>query len=258
MMSKPNDNLAPARTFAAFPFSHDPHTSQAGIAIIGAPLVTAYTEAGDGVSGGAEDLLTEGDPDPGSAPEAIRAMSWNYGEYLDNYDFEFDSQLLAGRQVKVVDCGDIPMRAWEEDENRQAAEAAIRALVQSGARPIILGGDHSTTIPALRAFEGSDPLCVVQIDAHLDWRDQVAGKREGYKSPMRRASELPWVTCMAQIGLRGLGSATPATVKDARAWGSVPVRASQVHALGVAEVVRRLPQAERYYVTLDMDGLDPA
>jgi agmatinase len=258
MMGHANDNTNPARTFAAFPFCHDPRTCQAGIAIIGAPLVTTYAEVGDVGSGGAEDLVTEGAPHPGRAPAAVRAMSWNYREYLSNYDFEFEGELLAGGVVRIVDCGDIPMRDGEEDANRAAAEAAIRALVQSGAAPIVLGGDHATTIPALRAFEGSSPLCAVQIDAHLDWRDEVAGKRQGYSSPMRRAAELPWVTRMAQIGLRGIGSATPATVKEARAWGSVLVPAAEVHALGVAEVLRRLPEAERYYVTLDMDGLDPS
>ena len=47
-----------------------------------------------------------------------------------------------------------------------------------------------------RAFEGRGPLTVVQIDAHLDWRDEVRGEKYGWSSPMRRASEMPWIRRM--------------------------------------------------------------
>jgi agmatinase len=51
----------------------------------------------------------------------------------------------------------------------------------------VLGGDHSIPIPLMRAYAGAGERCVVQIDAHLNWRDEVNGVHQGLSSPMRRA-----------------------------------------------------------------------
>lgn len=98
----------------------------------------------------------------------------------------------------------------------------------------------------------------MQLDAHIDWREERYGVREGLSSPMLRASELSCVTGMAQIGMRGMGSAGPQEVKDALAWGSVIVTAAEVRERGVAATVERIPTADRYYITFDADGLDAA
>jgi len=144
------------------------------------------------------------------------------------------------------------------DENRQIAAEAIKTILSRGALPIVLGGDHGVTATALLGYEAMSPLSVAQLDAHLDWRDEVNGVRFGQSSPMRRASEMPWVASMIQIGLRGAGSARQAEVDAARAFGSVLVKAADVHRLGVEAVLEKMPPAERYFVTIDIDGLDPA
>ena len=124
--------------------------------------------------------------------------------------------------------------------------------------PVVLGGDHSIPIPVMRAYDGFGTMCVVQIDAHLDWRDEVNGVRLGLSSNMRRASELPFVTGMAQLGLRGVGSARAREYDDARAYGSVLISAAEIHRDGIEAALARIPAADRYYVTFDTDGLDPA
>jgi agmatinase len=64
---------------------------------------------------------------------------------------------------------------------------------------------------------------------------------------------------MAQIGLRGVGSARQQEVDDARAYGrSVLIRAEEVHESGVPVILDRIPASNRYYITVDADGLDPA
>jgi agmatinase len=73
---------------------------------------------------------------------------------------------------------------------------------------------------------------------------------------MRRASELGCVSGMAQIGMRGIGSARQAEVDDALAYGSVIIRAEEVHEQGVEAALARIPAADRYYITFDADGLD--
>src|SRR6185436_5650106 len=142
--------------------------------------------------------------------------------------------------------------------NREAITAAVRALVDADAIPVVLGGDDSVPIPMFRAFEGRGPLTVVQIDAHLDWRDEVRGEKYGWSSPMRRASEMPWIRGMVQVGLRGIGSARAKEVADARAWGSRLVPAADVHRHGIARVLDLVDADARCLVTLDCDGLDPS
>lgn len=101
-------------------------------------------------------------------------------------------------------------------------------------------------------------MIVVQIDAHLDWRDEVDGVRHGLSSPMRRASELPFVRGMAQLGLRRVGSGRAEEFAAAREYGSVIIGAAEIHRDGMAASIARVPEAERYYITFDVDGLDPS
>jgi agmatinase len=98
---------------------------------------------------------------------------------------------------------------------------------------------------------------VVHLGAAHDWRDQVNGVRRSAASAMRRAAELGGVVSMIQIGLRG-GGARRGEVDDAAAFGSILVRAEDVHEDGVCAVLARVPAAPRYYVSLDLGALDPA
>lgn len=221
-------------------------TLQADFAIIGVPYAYPY--------------VMEAVTSPsGSAPAAIREQSCHYGDLtLEHYDFDMGGPLLAGKAIRIVDCGDVAMLPGQFAENSRATTEAIAQILDRGAIPIVLGGDHAVPIPVMRAFEGQAPMVVVQIDAHIDWREERHGVREGLSSPMRRASELKCVAGMAQIGMRGMGSARQGEVDDALAYGSVIVRAEEVHRLGVDAVLTVIPAADRYYITFDADGLDAA
>ncbi len=192
------------------------------------------------------------------APWTIREQSLWFRRYLSHYDVDFGGDLFAGRDVRIVDCGEVTMQPGQYLENMRRTTEVVRAILRRGAIPIILGGDHAVPIPVLRAYEDFGPIFVVQIDAHLDWRDEVNGVREGLSSPMRRASEMSWVCGIAQIGLRGVGSGRQQEFDDARAYGSILITAREVHERGVMAALGRIPVAERYYVTFDADGLDPA
>jgi agmatinase len=188
----------------------------------------------------------------------MREASLRYAAFLEHYDFDVGKDLFAGRKPRIADCGDVFEVAGHYDENGRIATAVIHKILERGAVPIILGGDHATTIPIMRGYQGVGPMCVVHIDAHLDWRDEVNGVHDGLSSPMRRAAELPWVTSMIQVGLRGVGSARQEEVHDAEAFGSIRVRAEEVHEQGIDSVLRRVPDADAYYISLDTDALDPA
>ena len=99
---------------------------------------------------------------------------------------------------------------------------------------------------------------MVQVDAHIDYRDEVRGQRYGYSSPMRRAAEMPWIDKIVHVGIRGVGSARREDVDDTRANGNAIVTAREVHASGIEAAVRHVPAGGRYYVHIDVDGFDPS
>ena len=122
----------------------------------------------------------------------------------------------------------------------------------------LLGGDHGVSIPVLRAFEGRGPITLIQIDQHLDWRDEVNGIKDGLSSPMRRASEMEHIEQIFQIGLSATGSARQEEVDAAKAWGAHLIPAHELHEVGMDAVLRLIPDGGRYYLTVDMDGMDCA
>lgn len=229
---------APSLSFAGLPSAAVPRPGQ--IAVLGVDHATPYEPGKPSHSA--------------AAPAALRAALAGYNRLPDHYDFDIGGLRPDG----AVDCGDVPGDPSDPAGNRDAITRAVRALLDAGAVPVVLGGDDSVPIPMFRAFEGRGPLTVVQIDAHLDWRDEVRGEKYGWSSPMRRASEMPWIRGMVQVGLRGVGSARAREVADARAWGSRLVPAADVHRHGIARVLDLVEADARCLVTLDFDGMDPS
>jgi agmatinase len=98
---------------------------------------------------------------------------------------------------------------------------------------------------------------LVQIDAHLDWRDEVGGVRHANASPLRRSKELPFVRNMVHLGIRDVRT-SPDQVADAEAAGAVVVTREEIRERGVAGVLERFPELGNTFVTIDIDGLDPS
>ncbi len=237
----------PEHSFAGLPISTQLDTLKADIAIVGVHYHSPYPPTSP----------AELSRDPKeTAPDTIRRQSSIFAGHLQHYDFDFNEPLLAANQdIRIIDCGDI-------DKNPGSAQTpehittALRAILDRGAVPIAMGTDEGGIIPILRAYNGRDAVCVVHIDAHIDWRDKRDGVLDGYSSVMRRASEMPWVKSMAQVGLRGIGSARQKEVDDARIFGSVFIRAREIHQQGIDACLARIPAAHQYIITIDADALD--
>ncbi len=232
-------------SFLGVPVQTDLSALDAHIAVLGVPYGTPY-----GMRGLASPSST--------APAAIRRQSARSGQFITHYDYDLGGPLLDGREIRIVDAGDVPGDPLDIPGNVQRAQDAVRQILDRGAVPIVLGGDDSIPIPVLRAYEHHGPLVLVQIDAHIDFRHEVDGVTEGYSSPIRRASEMEWVERIVQIGMRGVGSARPADVEAALAAGNTIVTAREVHTAGVDGLLSRIPAGANYFITLDCDGLDPS
>ena len=213
------------------------------VVLIGAPEATPYETGKSSHASG--------------APWALRAASARYANWHAHHDFDTGDTLVPSG-VALLDAGDLPGDPKTPVANRDAIEAAVKAVLDAGALPLVLGGDDAVPIPVMAAYRDHGPIWVVQIDAHIDWRDERFGEKLGWSSPMRRASEMAWVEGIVQLGGRGVGSATPAEVEDARAWGARIITAREIHAQGVGDAFAAVPEGAKVFITLDCDGLDPS
>ncbi|WP_445682342.1 agmatinase [Radicibacter daui] len=192
------------------------------------------------------------------AADAIRAASQEDAALMEHWDFDLGGLLFDGKPVSCVDAGDVPTTLHDNAGNRARIEAKTREVLAAGAVPILLGGDDSVPIPFFAAFADHGPVWLLQIDAHIDWRDELQGERYGYSNPMRRASEMPHIAGIVQVGMRGVGSARIEELEAARRYGSRIVTAREIHTKGVGAALQHVPEGARVVITLDCDGLDPS
>jgi len=235
----------PFLSFMGQPVETDLDRVEADFAILGAPFGSPYHMQGVA-------------SDAAAAPRSVRERTHRFGRMLGHFDFDFDEDLFGGRDVRIVDCGDVVADPRDLEGNKARVSEAVRRLVERGAVPIVLGGDDSVPPLAIRGLERQAPVTVLQFDAHLDYRDEVNGIADGYSSPMRRAAEMPWVERIVHVGLRGLGSARARDVADARANGNALILAKTVREQGAGVVLDEFAPGANVFITLDCDGFDPA
>jgi agmatinase len=243
---------SPGKTgFLGAPFAPLRGAERADFAYLGIPLVVEY----------GDEPVASADAAAATAPaaaDAVRIASACFVNTFDHHDFDLGGPLVpAGCTMRLVDCGDVEF-GGDLPVDIAAATAAVRDIVAVGAVPLVVAGDHSVPPVVVRGLDDTRPLDILHVDAHLDFRDEVAGIRDGYSSPIRRLRELPWVRTVVQVGLRDVGSARDAEVAAARAAGNILVRAEEVHERGVDGLAELFPEGGRVYITIDVDGLDPS
>lgn len=218
-----------------------PGEGSADIVVFGAPTATPYASVGSYCAG---------------APAAIRG-AFGWPGLLDHHDFDVDGTVLPDG-VTAVDWGDVAASDTDFAANRAAITHRTRQALELGAVPMVFGGDDSIPIPVMAAYEGRGPINVLQLDAHIDWRDEVQGETHGLSSNMRRASEMPWVDRIVQTGARGIGSARPADQQAAVDYGVQFVPMKAVRRGGLDQIVEALPEGGDLYIALDIDAMEPA
>ena len=232
------------QSFHDFPIVNDLDNFEADIAIIGIPFGDPYS-------------MGEASNDQSNAPTHIRRFCERALRGLDRFDFDIGGKLLNDQDIKVVDCGDVIGEAKDVSGNHLRSEQAVRKILNAGALPIILGGDHAIPIPVFRALENHGPITLIQVDAHIDWRDTFHGVTQGLSSVIRRASEMNHINEIYQIGLRSAGSARPEEVEAALNYGANLISDMELQDVGMQEILDRIPDKQNYYLTIDADGVDP-
>ena len=229
-------------TFGKRPYVSDWSAIDADVAVLGAPYDFG-TQFRAGARFG-----------PRAVREASTLFSFGHG---GAYDFEDDATYL-GADVRIVDLGDADIVHTDTTRSHANIKTGVNAMLDAGAFPVVIGGDHSINIPCIDAFEGRGDIHILQIDAHLDFVDERHGVRNGHGNPMRRAAEKPYVTGLTQVGIRNVSSTAKEGYADARAMGSDIISVRQMRALGPQGVIDRIPKDAKVYVTLDIDGFCPS
>ncbi len=229
-------------TFGKRAYVADWSAIDADIAILGAPF-----------DGG-----TQFRPGARFGPRAVREAStlFSFG-HGGAYDHEDDTTYL-GPDVRIVDIGDADIVHTDTAQSHANITKGVRAILDAGALPVTIGGDHSVNIPCVDAFDGHGDIHILQIDAHLDFVDERHGVRNGHGNPMRRAAEKPYVTGLTQLGIRNVSSTAKEGYDAARAMGSDILSVRQCRALSAEALADRIPKGARVYVTLDIDAFCPS
>lgn len=230
-------------TFFGIPACADLEAITAPMALIGAPCATPYASVGAYCR---------------NAPQALRQALAPLSANLLHYDFDSGGPLFPDPGLQAVDCGDLPFDEADAASNRETIRNAVSTIRRRSAVPIVIGGDDSIPVPMIEAFAGEGKYTILQIDAHIDWRDEVMGETQGLSSTMRRASEMAHVERIVQVGARGIGSARESDYRDALAWGVEFVTARDLHRSGVEAALALIPEGADIIVCVDVDALDPA
>jgi agmatinase len=165
-------------------------------------------------------------------------------------------------ELRVVDWGDAPCSPVSIEDSFGAIERAIGQIVAAEAFPLILGGDHSISLPVLRALASRHgPLGLVHFDAHPDTWDVHFGRRYTHATPFRRAIEEGILDAARyiQVGIRG-SLPKAGDLDDARSLGVTVLSADEVYAIGLDAALARIRAIATgpVHVSVDIDVVDPA
>jgi agmatinase len=190
-------------------------------------------------------------------PEAIRSASALIRPYHPVLDVDVVESL------SIVDFGDVPVSPGDTDRTYAQVETALAPIVDTGVFSVALGGDHSITLPELRAVaKKHGPLALVQLDAHGDTWESYFGQRYFHGTTFKRAVEEGVVdaTASVQAGMRG-SIYGARDIETARELGFTVVPSEDLRELGpqgYAELVHEQIGDLPVFVSFDVDFLDPA
>ena len=240
---EPTDALTYARftgvpTFMRLPHITDPEELE--VALVGVPFDGGTTYR----------------PGPRFGPRNVRAQSsiirpWN--PVLKVNPFE---------KHRTADFGDLAVNPLSIEDTFRRIEAGVKPLLEAGARCACVGGDHSISLPLLRAVaKKHGPVALVQFDAHNDLWDEYFGSKYSHGTPFRRAFEEGLLKDgeVLQVGLRGQVYGED-DFDFGRKHKVKMVTAEEFHEKGITPVQKHLHtfRGKLVYVTLDIDVVDPA
>jgi agmatinase len=242
--SQPLSNNSRSHAFAGLvsflraPVCHDLENLNADIAVMGAPT-------------------DEGSPFlPGSrlGPRSIREHSLRFGD--DGY-FDHDSDKVFLKyelnNKRIVDVGDANVIPADVEGTFKNITDLTRMVLDSGAIPVVLGGDHAITFPIVRAY--NEPLHVVHFDAHIDYSPFIHGYKYTNSHAFRHIHHMDHVKSLTQVGIRSIRN-EKTQVDDSLNDGNRVVGMKEFGEMGPDGMTGLVPKDAPVYVSIDIDVLD--
>jgi len=242
---RPRESFKSPRFAQPATFMRLPHVTDPGgldVAIVGAPF-----DGGTSYRTGAR-----------LGPREIRAQSSLIRPY------SYFQKVAPFDRLKVADVGDVDAPPTSIEKAYTAIEQVMDRILGAGAVPLVVGGDHSISLPVLRAVARKHgPVALVQFDAHIDTWDEYFGGKYFHGTPFRRAIEEGLIAAgrFVQVGIRGpmYGEEDFDFHREHRI---TMIDIDRVKAEGVDRTLAAMRQAldgsASVYVTFDIDGIDPA
>lgn len=233
-----------AATFTRCPSGKLPDIKNGDIVILGAGI----------------DFATTGKSGARSAPNKLREISAQFATYERDiftrtnrgwYNADLNRMILTGKNF--LDVGNVSHLLGESPETYYArTHRAVVKIVSQGGIPIILGGDHSISAPAIEGYMEvvNQPLTVVHLDAHTDLGEWVPGTTHHHGNVMRRLLHNCPLASLFQIGIRGFSGAPE---KHARCTMFTQREVDT----DIDKVLEVAPFGKSCYITIDIDVIDP-
>ena len=172
--------------------------------------------------------------------------------------------IAPAKELKVVDYGDIEVIPVDIRSTMEAITNEVATILSQETLPISLGGDHSITLPLLRAHAAQfGPIAVIHFDSHPDtWNSEFGDHPYSHGTPFRRALEEQLIDPEAyiQVGIRGPVSDS-FDLDEARELGAQIITIIEAFEVGIPTVINRIQEIigkRPVYVSLDIDSVDPA
>jgi len=193
---------------------------------------------------------------PGSrfGPRVIREHSLRFSP--DGiFDPATETSYINGlvREGRLVDTGDIDIVPSSPSRTFAGLTERVKKLRARGAVPVMLGGDHAVSFPAVRAFE--EDIHVIQLDSHIDYGIYDDEFRYGNGQGFRQINEQPNVKSLTQIGIRSYRT-NPVDFHKAKADGSRIVTMPELRHNGLAAAIAHIPEGAKIYLSIDIDAYD--
>ncbi len=165
--------------------------------------------------------------------------------------------------LQIADIGDLAINTFSLSESLRIIKDSYDGILAQNVVPVAMGGDHSITLPILRAIAAKHgPVALVHVDAHADVNDEMFGERETHGTVFRRAYEEKLIVPdkTFQIGIRGSGYAST-DFTEAQGWGFQQFPAWELWQQNLTQIgsqIRKTVGDHPVYITYDIDSLDPA
>ena len=235
---KPSHAFAGLVSFLRAPICHDLDNIDADIAIMGAPT-------------------DEGSPFmPGSrlGSRSIREHSLRFGN--DGY-FDHDSDKVFLKYElennRIVDVGDADVIPADVEGTFKNIINLTRMVLNSGAIPVVLGGDHAITFPVVRAY--NTPLHVIHFDAHIDYSPFIHGYKYTNSHAFRHIHHMDHVKSLTQVGIRSVRN-KKSQIEDSENDGNRVIGMKEFYEMGPNGMSTLVPKEAPVYVSIDIDVLD--